>query len=279
MDSLRSIFHTCLPWVIKVHIALYGTSLVAFWVAILTPKGGRIHVFFGRLFVWCVYGALALALYPMSYKLVRPFLTDELAGQSLLERASQLSRLHIFLTYGWVLTLASIRQGVRAVQTRHDPAAIRTPFHIALGYLAIAASFALVAAALALQEPFDSLLFMLSPVGCWLGWTMLRFIRHPGREHWWYVHLRSMLTTGILLHVALLAFILMQRNLYPQSLQGLLLFWVVLPVAALICGYLWSRRYVNRLGRLPTADAAVVRNCVTPRETEAAQDFVKTSGQ
>jgi hypothetical protein len=277
--DLKALFHILLPCVVKVHVVLYATSLMAFWAAVFTRKGGDRHIFFGRVFVWCVYGALTLGTLPLSYNLIEPFVAGAPSSEPLATIVSRMSRLHLFLLYGWVLTLASVRQGVRAIQTKNHRDAMRTPSHVALAYATVAASFVLFASALALQEPFDSYLFIVSPVGCWLGWSMLRFVGHPRHLPWWYEHMRCMLTTGILLHMALFAFLLLRFQLFPHGLRGVLFLWVALPLLGLLAGHVWSRFYRHRFGESPLGDQSGPRDNLPPEEVDVLDGDLLSSSK
>ena len=45
-----------------IHVALGIVGLIVYWIPIFATKGGKLHVRFGRYFVWCAYGVAATAV-------------------------------------------------------------------------------------------------------------------------------------------------------------------------------------------------------------------------
>ena len=55
-----------------IHVALGIVGLIVYWIPIFATKGGKLHVRFGRYFVWCAYGVAATALVICVVRLVDP---------------------------------------------------------------------------------------------------------------------------------------------------------------------------------------------------------------
>jgi hypothetical protein len=234
--------------VLKVHIVLNCAGLAAFWVAVCAPKGGQVHIRCGKVFVWCVYGMLPLAALIIGYKLLYPLPPGKEPPGGAEERAalaSQVRSLHLFLGYGGLLTLACVRQGIRAVQTRSKPEAIRSPFHLTLIYTTAGAGPLVLPLSLGQNAHLLSPVVLIGPVGCFAALRMLRFVRSPRLDPmaWWYEHMGWMLTTGILLHTALASFLIKDTQFRPQGIWSLLFPWVLLPALGLVACEWWKRRY------------------------------------
>lgn len=171
--------------------------------------------------------------------------------------APELYGFALFLGYLGVATFAAVRQSVRAVQTRHRPEALRTPFQLALAWLSIGGSVAVILFALTLWSDASPILLALSPVGIFTGTRMLNLMRNPGAEHmdWFYSHMGSMLGGGIAFHTAFAVFGL--QRIWGYSFAGPLgvLPWV-LPALIGVPGIFLGRRYYQRkLGRGPARAA------------------------
>jgi len=234
---------------IGAHIVAGFVGLSAFWIPLFSKKGGRRHVRFGKLFAWCAY-VVTLSAVVVSAGRIAQYLSQGIAMADQPERYG----FAIFLGYLGVTTFASVRHAVRAIQTRRNPAAIRSPFHWTLGIASIAGSLAVIAVALGVWTPISVILLALSPVGFIVGAPIIAFLRNPTAEHmgWWYRHMGSMLGGGIAFHTAFAVF--GARQLFNYSLDGRIAFlpWIL---PALVGGPaigIWTAYYRKRFTRAGT---------------------------
>jgi len=175
---------------LSIHVLGGITGLAAFWTPALARKGGTTHVRVGRIFynATCVVALTGLAMAAMIAVAPAPGRPRVLAA---------------FLAYLVIITFAPAHHGVRVLETRREPAKLRTPFHTALNSTAIVAAFAMIGLAFAVRQPVFA---ALSPIGPLVGRGNLRYARLPGTTQmsWWYEHMGSMLGAGIAFHTAFL---------------------------------------------------------------------------
>jgi hypothetical protein len=179
-----------------VHIGAGLAALIVFWVAVFSRNGGALHIFSGKSFAYCTYVVVATGLGRFAGHLLLPeYVTAKPSDMAF----------YLFFSYLAVVTLASVRQGIRVIQTRSAPAALRTPFHIALNALALFSGVAMIALAWNTQQV---LFAAMAPIGILLGWANLKYIRTPPSEPmaWWYEHMGAMIGGGIAMHTAFLVF-------------------------------------------------------------------------
>lgn len=131
-----------------------------------------------------------------------------------------------FLAYLAGLTLAAGWQGIWAIETKREPKAMRTPFSIALNVLVFLGGLTVLVLGL---KYHSGPLIALSPIGPFVAAGNLRYLlRGPqSRMHWWYVHLSSMIATGIAGYTAFLVF--GGARLLPSVARSQLytIFWVL----------------------------------------------------
>lgn len=234
-----------------IHIVIGFMGLAAFWVPVVTRKGGRAHKQFGKVFALSGYivGTTAVATTTLRLGAAladgeRP--TDNVAAFGFL----------LFLHYlGWV-TLALVHHAVQVVRTRRDPAAIRTPVHLMLTVVPPVLSIAVVAYALLYWSPVSIVLLVLSPLGFMIFQDLRKYRASPPAEKmgWFYAHMGAMLGAGVAFHTAFLVFgasrwldlsILGPFNWVP---------WVLPGVIGTIGGSAWERHYRRKFGDLPGRD-------------------------
>lgn len=188
------------------HVAAGAVSLVAFWIAVFSKKGGRMHLACGRAFEWAMYFVAGTALVAATLDMVAPeVLHPPHAGARL---SPAIGRFGAFLGYLALVTIATVRRGVRSVKTRRDPSRLRSPAYLALAGATIAAGIAVAAVGLAADRGPDVLLLSLSPLGPSIGIAMFvqAFRREHGPRDWLYHHLGSMIGGGIAAHTAFAVF-------------------------------------------------------------------------
>jgi hypothetical protein len=184
-------------------------ALLAFWIPALAQKGGRVHVKAGWFYVICmsivvvtafILSALAFG-WPLRVRTFAQPLSAEEAARFI--RSSRQSA--FFLAYLAGLTLAAGWQGVRVLQTRQNPPALRTPFTLALNVAVVLAALGCLAMGLLRHNP---VFIVMSPIGFLVsGGNLAYLLRGPqSKMHWWYEHLASMIGTGIAGYTAFLVF-------------------------------------------------------------------------
>jgi hypothetical protein len=220
---------------LSLHVLAGITGLAAFWTPVLTRKGGETHVRVGRIFynAACVVVLTGLAMAAMIGAAPTPGRPRILAA---------------FLGYLLIITFAPVHHGVRVLETRRNPAQLRTPFHTVLNGAAIVSAFAMVALAFAVRQPVFA---ALSPIGILVGRGNLRYARRPHTSHmsWWYEHMRAMLGGGIAFHTAFL--VIGAGRLLAAYLTGWLAIvpWVLPAIVGIPATHLWIGYYRRKFER------------------------------
>ena len=237
------------------HMGFGFAGLVAFWIPVFARKGSVGHVRFGTVFLWCVYGIAASAMFATSHEMVEAIRAGE--GPATNPAGFGFA---VFLFYIAVITLASGRHGYRVVETRKDPRAIDTTAHRLLACASIGGSLITIGYALAFWNRLSIILLALGPVGLGIGSGILRYMRGPpvSKMSWWYEHMGAMLGAGIAFHTAFIVF--GARRLFDYSGALGSFSWIpwVLPAAVGIPASIsWTRHYRRKFGDLPRAGAKV----------------------
>lgn len=232
------------------HILIGFIGLAAFWVPVVTRKGGRWHKQIGMVFAFCGYVVAGTAIATCTLRLV----TALLEGARPADNPPAFGFL-LFLGYlGWV-TLALVHHAVQVVRTRKNPDAIRTPFHQVLSVVPAISSVVVIVYALMYWSPVSIVLLVLSPLGFIILRDLRAYMYATEREKmgWFYAHMGAMLGAGVAFHTAFLVFgssrfldlsILGSYNWVP---------WVLPGIIGTIGGSLWERSYRRKFGDLPTA--------------------------
>lgn len=229
--------------VLSFHVLAGITGLAAFWTPALARKGGETHVRFGRIF----YNATTLVA-----------LTG-LAMATIIALAPPPGRPRIlaaFLAYLVILTYAPVHHGVRVLETRREPATLRTPFHTFINRTAIIAAVAMIALAVFARQPVFA---ALSPIGVLVGRGNLRYARRGDATHmsWWYEHMGSMLGGGIAFHTAFL--VIGAGRALSAHLSGAyaVIPWVVPSLIGIPATRIWIAYYRRKFerSRIATRDS------------------------
>jgi hypothetical protein len=230
-----------------VHVTFGAIGLFAFWVPVFAKKGAVNHIRFGKAFVWSAYVVLAAAAIALSTRLV------DLAQQGI--GPSDKPTLFAFITFLGYLTFVTfviVRHGMKVLQSKGDPAALRTPLNIALAYGALAAGVGIILYGFVFDPPNKILLFALSPIGLGNGYGQLRYMKAVGlsRRAWMYEHLGAMLGSGIAFHTAFAVF--GASRLFDIGLTGWvsIIPWVAPAVIGIPAITIWTRHYQRKFGEL-----------------------------
>ncbi|MFN2383122.1 MAG: hypothetical protein ABR559_02535 [Gemmatimonadota bacterium] len=251
--------HTLYRLILPVHIAFGFFGLVAFWFPVLSPKGGTLHVRAGKVFLLSAYIVAGTAITVALLTIAQPFAThpDRLPSNpaDIPATLADLRQFSAFLAYLGIITLASVFHGVRAMQTKKDPAAIRTPFHTAINLLAMAAGAGILVMGILVRQP---IFLALAPIGLLIGWGGLRYARRPPRTRraYFYEHMGGMLGAGIAFHTAFAVFGI--QRFVEFSLEGPLEIvpWVLPAIIGVPANYIWTRRYRRKFGEIGAPEVA-----------------------
>ncbi|MDJ0701028.1 MAG: hypothetical protein QNJ07_14335 [Woeseiaceae bacterium] len=233
-----------------VHVIFGFAGLAAFWIPIFAKKGATNHVRFGKVFVWSAYAVLAGAAIVIALRFVR--LANDGIGPA---DEPLLFGFLVFLTYLTFVTLVTVRHGMSVLRHKRQPAAVRTPVNLALAYLSIAASSALILYAIILSPPNAILLYALSPIGFGVGSGNLRYMNNvpDSPRAWMYEHLGAMIGSGIAFHTAFAVF--GSARLFEIGLTGWIAVipWVLPAAVGIPATILWTRHYRRKFGELGAA--------------------------
>jgi len=222
------------------HIVAGSLGLIAFWVPVLTRKGGDTHKKYGRVFKWSAYAVVASA----GMAVIVHILVARSEGHAIADAADGYGFL-FFLGYLAVVTGIIVRHGLAVLEHKRDITEMGRPLDRGLAWVAIAASLALIGFALYYDPGNKIVLLALSPIGLGTGFGILKAIRggRPERTPWIHEHLEAMLGAGIAYHTAFAVF--GASRLFDIGLTGPIAIvpWI-LPAAIGIPGTaIWTRKY------------------------------------
>ena len=254
------------------HIFVGLVGLVAFWIPVFARKGGRLHIFFGRVFEYSAYYAAISAFVVIGDYLLTPHHFAFMNRPD--ESAEELKRiefaqffLSILAFLGWVL-LAQVRTGVRVVRTRHESAETYRNLE-AKWWLYSMPMFAIVMICFCA--------YRLANGGSSVHWigivvpaiTLFDFPKerrfylnpHELKMSWWYKHMDCMLGCGIAFHTA--GFLFMTRwvqNNWGLEIPGVwqLVPWVLPTIVGAPAAHFWIKKYRRKFGDLPAVGSEVV---------------------
>lgn len=246
------------------HVAAGFTGLAAFWIPVFAPKGGRVHIRGGKVFLTCAYVVAGTALAIALLTLASPFGTHPEArpddpaqvGAAL----TQLRFLEAFLGYLAIVTFATVWHGVRVMRSRRERTPLRTPVHTAVGVITVLAGAGVLVLSLTFDQQARWILLALSPIGFIVGSGMLRYSRGERKEPMahWYEHLGSMLAGGIAFHTAFAVFGIQRFIEYDLSGIVGLLPWIAPTVVGTIAITIWTRHYRKKFADLAPEEATPV---------------------
>lgn len=222
------------------HIVAGGLGLIAFWVPVLTRKGGRAHRKYGRVFKWSAYTVVTSA----ALAVVIHLLVARAEAPTIAEAADSFGALFL-LGYLAIVTGIMLRHGLAVIEHKRDITDMGRPLDRGLAWVAMATSLALIGFALFYDPGNRIVLLALSPIGIGTGSGILKAIRggRPERTPWIHEHLEAMLGVGVAYHTAFVVF--GASRLFDIGLTGPMAVvpWV-LPAAIGIPGTaIWTRKY------------------------------------
>lgn len=223
-----------------IHVIFGFIGLAAFWVPILTRKGGQQHRRFGRVFRYSAMVVITAAGITVTLNLLRLLL----AGQSPAVNPVGWAIL-VFLGYLALVTGVMLSHGLAVLAEKRDLRQLNSSYRLVIAWLSIAGSFFIIGWALYWQPPNAVLLYALSPLGIAIGVGMLKLYRMPPDDPktWLYEHIGAMLGTGIAFHTAFAVFGV--NRLLQFELPGLLMVipWLLPTALGIPASILWKRHY------------------------------------
>lgn len=235
-----------------VHVIFGTIGLAAFWVPVLTRKGGKNHRLFGKVFKYSAYILLLAAALSLSIRIPQLLLSG-------LDNEENLIRLSfmVFLAYLLVVVYISMRHGFAVLKQKQDIRKLDIPLNRTLANLAIASSVLLVVFTIIVSPPMQILLYALSPIGVFTGLDIRSALknREDYRQRWLYEHLGAMLGTGVAFHTAFAVF--GANQLFDLNFSGFLQIipWITPTLIGVPAIALWTRFYKKRYGDLHTQTA------------------------
>lgn len=255
----------------RFHIGLGFVGLVAFWLAIVARKGGRIHILAGQAFEWCGYFVAGSALFTCARYLATPhhFAFISRPGESA-EELARIQFAQFFLTMlaflAW-LFLVQLRNGVRVVRTRKWPAEVYRNWEARFWlYSQVLASLSLLAygayrlATGGGSVHWLSVIVPLIPLAEYQKERRFYLQPREAKMSWWYKHMECMLGCGVAFHTAGLVFTTRWLQTHWQwHLPGIwqLLPWVMPAAVGVPLTHIWIRSYRKKFGDVPREDVGV----------------------
>ena len=190
------------------HLACALAATTAFWLAAFSRKGGPFHRGVGTWFRRSIYaaaftgGVLATAGI-VAPGLANPIEPDQAAASTDILRAYQ-QKMWVVL-YLLLVIVTPAQHGLAVVAAGPVPARIRSRLHATLNLLCLAGTVLLLAACVVWQR---WMFLTLAPIGFAIGVRDMSYASRPSAtsREWEREHLTSLLTAGVMMHVALLMF-------------------------------------------------------------------------
>jgi hypothetical protein len=230
------------------HIAFGFVGLAAFWVPIVTHKGGKNHRFYGKIFKWCAYIVLFAAMLSVVLHTAQGIST----GVTPVDQPSQYAFL-FFLGYLALVTYVGLRHGMQVLQQKKDVTTLNTRMNRHMAHLSMLASVAIISYALYFKPSSMIVLLALSPVGLGTGFGILKAIKgkRPENKIWFYEHMGAMIGTGIAFHTAFAVF--GSISLFNLGLDGFIAVipWILPAMIGIPGNIIWTNHYKKKFGDMP----------------------------
>lgn len=229
------------------HVAFGIVGLTAFWIPIMTRKGGHTHQLFGRIYRNCAWVVLASA------GLAVVLITARMLADGKTPATDPVTYgMVVFLGYLAFVTFVTVRHGVQVLKFKNRPQDQATALNLWLARGAILASVVVIAWALVFAPPNRILLFALSPIGLGVGRGILSYLGKPPATPrvWMYEHLGAMIGGGIAFHTAFAVFGI--NRLFELGLTGWVatIPWLAPAALGIPATIIWTRHYQKKYGEL-----------------------------
>ena len=238
--------HTAYIILLTIHISIGFVSLLLFWVPVLSRKGGRLHLLYGRWYSNAMYVVAGSAISLSILLLVDPIAAKFPLANFDAEKISQIQvdqkYTGLFLLAISVLVLSSIRHGLLTIASKKDHSLMRAPSHLALNGLLVGMGVFLFYTAM---EIGHTLFFIFGTLCFVLGLQNLRYSlkKEVLPMEWLIAHLGAMIGAGIGSYTAF--FVFGASRLFAELLSGYwsLVPWVLPGVIGGIATGILSRKY------------------------------------
>lgn len=232
-----------------VHVAAGFAGLGAFWVPILSRKGGKNHKLFGKVFKYSAYLVLGAAMGSVSYRLFEAFAKGLRPSQD-----PDNFGFVIFLGYLAVVTIIGMRHGFAVLNYKTDLSLLDTRLNRSLARLAIGCSLGIIIFAVYYAPSNAIVLYALSPIGFIIGIGVLKAIKGKLNEKkaWFYEHMGALIGTGIAYHTAFAVF--GSGQLFNLGLEGFaaVMPWIAPTLIGVPASIIWTRHYRRKFGDVST---------------------------
>lgn len=247
-------FSTPHGWLRAAHIIPGFIGLAAFWVPVFAKKGGRIHIFFGWIFVVCAALVIVSAMTSAGWGLTHPASFSPRTSMS----EDGVDRIRFFTAFLGALavyTLTPLWLGIRLTRTRKNPerlgGSLTWPILALQGLTGLALiGYAIVWCVNDGWSVIPGVFIGVGLLGLYATWDQGRFVARPPKEKmiWWYKHMEYMLSCGIAFHTAFLVFGL--GRIIGDYLTGPAAFvpWVLPTLIGVPAITIWVRHYRRRFG-------------------------------
>ena len=238
------------------HIFLGFVGLVAFWIPVVAKKGGRVHVWCGKVFAFCGYVVAITAIASCWWLLIHP---ATWSGKPITLGDVPLNQIMFvaILAFLGTLLLKGLETGLAVIRTRRRPETfdsvrLRTVYW--LEGASATALFVFGAACLVLGKgALFAIPLALGIIGIQEFRSDQKFLAEPRPTPmaWWYKHMEAMIGNGVAFHTAFLVF--GARGVIGGVLEGplALLPWVLPTAIAIPALHFWIRSYKRKFGELP----------------------------
>jgi hypothetical protein len=236
------------------HVGFGFIGLAAFWVPIVTFKGGKNHRFFGKIFKYCAYVVLFAAMISVALHTVMGISE----GVTPADQPSQYGFL-FFLGYLALVTYVALRHGMQVLLQKKDISTLDTTLNRSMARLAILGSVAIIAYAFYYKPSSMVVLLALSPVGFATGFRILKALKgkRPEKKAWFYEHMGAMIGTGIAFHTAFAVF--GSQALFDLGLDGFIAIipWILPAMIGIPGNIIWTNHYMRKFGDKPAKGQAM----------------------
>jgi hypothetical protein len=194
---------------LSVHLVCALAATAAFWLAAFSAKGGPFHRTIGKLFQRLIYAAALTGGVMALAGIVVPLWGHPIAPGQTPGRWAAALRAHQqtmwVVLYMLLIIVTPTQHGLAVVRAGPAPARVRSRRHATLNLLCLAGTVLLLAACVVWQRwPF----LILAPIGFTIGLRNMRYASRASAtsSEWEREHLTSLITTGVMVHTALLMF-------------------------------------------------------------------------
>ncbi|MEM7160934.1 MAG: hypothetical protein AAF487_00710 [Bacteroidota bacterium] len=223
-----------MEWIIKIllgiHITAGFTSIVIFWIPMLSRKGGKLHIKSGKLYVWAMWVVVcSAALLSIKNIIIGNYNSA------------------IFLGFLTIITSGPLWYAIAILNQKKG----RTPeykqklFYFNLSVVLCA--IAMISYGFVIESGIKILMFIFGGLGLTSIPDVLRHLRGKEKKLTWIQeHLIGMISTGIAAYTAFLVF--GGQQFFGQFFRGnsVIILWTAPGVLGTIANFYFSRKYAAK---------------------------------